>query len=153
MQNVKASIENYIQKKLVLDEELIVQFEGMPFEADGYNEWIREEIVGKTTEIYFRDAELGYDGVVSGIMLQFNIFVNKEKTSKTNRHYEIRDLIAEHFNLGNKINLYDFQEYDYDNSLQTLAIRDIITDQPIPNDQYHQYNYTVLIHWIEKWEK
>jgi hypothetical protein len=84
-------------------------------------------------------------------MLNFNIFVNREKTLKTNRHYEIRDLIYEYFKIGTQIDLYDFSSDDFSSSLQKMEVREIVTDMVIRDDRYSAYNFTVAIDWLENW--
>lgn len=152
VQNVKASIENYIGDNLVTTEGLKVNFEGLKFETEGLEEWIQEDIMGEVPEFHRQVDEDGNFGQTVSIILNFNIFVNKDKTRKTNRHYEIRDIIYNYFYIGAQINLYDFSQGDFNNALQVMKIREIITDMKIPDDNFYQYTFTVGIDWLQKWE-
>ena len=161
-QNIKASLEKYIRDNIVLIEGLYVVFEGMPYsnlsqeeEVTGRSnreEWIHENILTlRGNSQYHRQVELNTYGETEGVLLDFSIFVNKEKTRKTNRHYEIRDIIAEHFYIGTLIDMYDFASADFNTVLQKLKVHEIITDRVIPNNNYLQYNYTASILWLNKW--
>ena len=156
MQNVKSSIEKYIKDNLVTTEGLKVNFEGLSFETEGLEEWIQEDIIGNVSEFngqFHRQVdESDRHGQTISIFLNFSIFVNRNKTKKTNRHYEIRDIIANYFYIGTEINLYDFYNGNFSNVLQIMKIRDIETDRKIPDDDFHQYIYTVVIDWLQKWE-
>jgi len=151
VQNVKASIEKYIANQLVMEEELTIAWEGMQFEPEHMAEWVRERILAFADRDYHRQVSDTEEGQTTMVMLSFNIFVNPEKADKTNRHYEIRDKIAEHFHINKTISLYDFSSDDFTDALQTMKVREIITDQPIPNDEWMQFDYTVGISWLEKW--
>jgi hypothetical protein len=151
VQNVKASIEKYIHTHLVMTEGFTLSFEGMQFEPASMSEWIQERILSFTEEEYHRQVSNTEEGQTTMVMLSFNVFVNPDKADRTNRHYEIRDRIEEYFNIGDSISLYDFNNDDFANALQTMKIRDVITDTAIPNDSWMQYNYTCLVSFLEKW--
>jgi len=85
------------------------------------------------------------------VLLSCNIFVNPDKTTKTNRHYEIRDLLYNYLAIGKTLNMYDFASGTTASAIQVLKVRDVVTDSPIPNDELFQYNLTVEIAWLEKW--
>ncbi|NHJ85610.1 MAG: hypothetical protein FK734_09120 [Asgard group archaeon] len=152
MQNVKASIEKYIGDNLVTTEGLKVNYEGLQFETDGLAEWVQEDLIGNTSEFHRQVDEQNRYGQTTSILLNFNIFVKKNETKKTNRHYEIRDLISNYFKIGTEINLYDFYNGDFSTVLQVMKIREIVTDRKIPDDNFYQYAYTVSLDWLEKWE-
>jgi len=150
LQNVKASIEEYIDANLVKVEGLVIDWEGTTFEVANRAEWIQERILGLGEIVQHRHV-----GVEKGrscqVMLNFNVFVNRELTTKSNRQYKIRDLIFKYFNEGAQIDLYDYEGGNFTTSLQKMTVRETITDQPIPDETYWQYNVTVGIHWIQKW--
>jgi len=150
-QNVKASLEKYIDDNLVIAEGLIVDFEDFPFEGTGQAEWVEERILGPGRRDYHRQISSTAIGQTTEIVLNFNIFVNPNKTTKTNRHYEIRDLIASCFKIGTQIDLYDFSNNDWITSLQKMEVRDIITDRTIPDPDFLMYSFTVIIAWLEQW--
>lgn len=153
LQNVKASIEKYIYDNLVLVEGLEIAWEGKPFEEGNALEWVQESIVGVGERMYHRQVN-GSDvyGNTTMVMLSFNIFVNPEKTHKTNRNYEIRDIIHNYFTIGKSISLYDFSDDDFTTSLQEMQVDEIMTDGQIPNEEYQQYNITYVVEWLEKWD-
>ena len=150
-QNVKASLEKYIADNLVTGEGLRVSFEGLSFESATETEWIEETILSFGNRDYHRQVDSTRKGQTTQVMLNFNIFVVPEKTKRTNRHYELRDKVATYFHLDKQIDLYDFEEGEFTTSLQKLEVREIITDSPIPDENFQQYTYTVGIDWLEKW--
>jgi len=150
-QNVKASLEKYIKDNLVTTEGLVVDFEGFPFEGTGRSEWIEERILGPGERDYHRQVSSTTTGQTTEIVLNFNIFVNPDKTTKTNRHYEIRDIVADYFKIGTQIDLYDFSNNDWTTSLQKMEVRDVITDRTIPDPSFLQFTFTVGIAWQESW--
>lgn len=149
LQNVKASLERYIENKLVETEGFTVDFEGRPFEGTGSDEWIEERILGKGVGDFHRQVSSTAMGQTAPVLLNFNVFVNPKKTRRTNRHYEIRDVIAEHFKVGTRIDLYDFSDADWSTSLQKMEVRETVTDRAVPDPNFHMYNFTVSIDWLE----
>lgn len=149
IQNVKASIEKFIGDNLSSKEDLRINFEGLPFVTDGLDEWVQEDIINSTST-YHRQIDSTNYGQTTSLILNFSIFINKSKTKKTNRHYEIRDIIASYFYIGAQIELYDFSNGDFNTILQYMKVREIITDNKILNDDFYQYNYTVAIDWLQK---
>jgi hypothetical protein len=85
------------------------------------------------------------------VLLSLNIFVKPELTTKVNRHFEIRDDIYDHLKIGSGVTFYDFQGGVTNALVQNMKVRDIVTDSPIPNNDYHQYNLTVQLDWLQKW--
>jgi len=150
-QNVKASIEKYIRDNLIATEDLVFDIEGEPFERPSSQEWVEEVILGKGAGIYHRQTSSTTTGKTVPVLLSLNIYVGKTETTKTNRHYEIRDVVANYLKIGTKIDLFDFADDDWTNSLQTMEVRDVVTDRAIPDPDFHRYNYTVEIHWMEQW--
>ena len=151
IQNVKASIEKYIKDNLVTTSSFVVNFEGLPFEEANRAEWIEETILGLGNRDFHRQVSATTTGQTTQVMLNFNIFVNRELTAKTNRAYEIRDILADYFKIGTQIDLYDFSGDDFTTSLQKMEVNEIITDRAIPDEYYSQYNFSVGINWLEQW--
>jgi len=153
-QNAKASIEKYVHENIVVTEGLRVNFDGVVFENDDSPEWISETIFGLDDKVYHRGVDVGVDGQTDNIVLNFNIFVVKEKTNKTNRHYELRDILADYFYIGKKIPMYDFSNDEFETIIQNLKIREVDTDEAVLDQRkYWIYNYMVFIDWLEKWNK
>jgi hypothetical protein len=151
IQNVKASLEKYIYNKLVILEGFSVDFEGFPFEGTSSEEWIEERILGKGVGDFHRQVSSSAIGQTVPILLNFNVFVDPNKTKRTNRHYEIRDIIANYFKIGTQIDLYDASNGNWATSLQKMEVEEIATDRPIPDPNFHMYNFTVEISWLEQW--
>lgn len=151
IQNVKASIERYIQANLSGTEGLTIDYEGKSGEPFSSDEWVQERILGPTNHRYHRGIGGSRRGQGESIILNLNVFVNRQKTKKTNRHYEIRDLIVKHFYVGKDIDLYDFENGNFTTSIQKMRVREVVTDEPIPDDDFFQWNYTVGIDWMAKW--
>lgn len=150
-QNVKASVEYFLKTNLVTTSSLNVDFEGLPFEEEGKTEWVQERIMAITPLAEGRkDQEANHYRVVD-VMLSLNTFVKKDRTTYSNRHYQIRDIIAGYLNLGTDVNLYDYANGNFTTSIQKMRVREIVTDSPIPNEDFHQYNYTVSLEWEQKW--
>lgn len=152
-QNLKASIEKYISDNLAIEEELSIDFEGLPFETSHRNEWVQERIMDTSSNTqYNRHVSSQYKGKTSDVLLSLNVFVNKENAIKTNRHFELRDIVAGYFEIGTMINMYDSSKGNFDIVIQKMKVREIVTDSPIPNNEgYLQYNYTVAIEWLQEW--
>jgi len=151
IQNVKASLEKYIGDNLVITEGLTMDFEGKPFEGTGLAEWIEERILGSGSRDFHRQVSSLTMGQTTQLLVNFNIFVNPDMTTKTNRHYEIRDIVADYFKIGTQIDLYDFSDSDWTTSLQKMEVREIITDRTIPDPNFSMYSFTVGISWLESW--
>lgn len=151
--NVKASIEKYIKDNLGITEGLDIDYEETPFEVNHVKEWINPRIIGIGGRSFHRQTGGGLLGQTSEVLLNINIFVNRELTQKTNRIYELRDLIYTYFTIGKEISLYDFNNDDFTNILQTLVVREIITDQVVPAEDYSQYVFACMISWLEQWVK
>ena len=151
IQNVKASIEKYIKDNIETGQGISIDWEGSMFEEGDKNEWIQERILSGGNRDYHRSTDVDKEGQTTQIILNFNIFVNRQNTQKTNRHYELRDILFEYFKIGTEIDLYDFSSGNFNTSLQKMMITEIITDQPIPDEAYFQYNFTIGMNWLEQW--
>jgi len=151
-QNVKASLEHYIHEKLVVTEGLVVDFQGKPFESADQQEWVQERIMGFPNHDYHRQTTSALEGQTTTVLLNFNIFVNKESPTnrRTNRSYEIRDIVADYFKIGTEIDLYDASNSDWTTSLQKMFVFDVATDAPISDETFEQYSYAVEILWLEQ---
>ena len=152
IQNVKASIEKYIDDNLVATAGLTMDWEGVPFESSGVSCWVQPRIIGMGGRDFHRQVTSGSTlGQTTQVLLNFNIFVSPEQMPpRTNRHYQVRDRIAGYFCIGKQIDLYDIG--DWTTSLQKMEVDEIITDRTVPDPDFYQYNYTVGIRWLEKWK-
>lgn len=152
VQNVKASLEKYVGDSFVLTEGLSVDFEGLPFEVAGSSEWVQARFMSSIpSDVASYGRKVANDKTTTKqVIVSFNIFVNREKARKTNRHYELRDIVASYLELGDQVSLYDFENGNFSDVLQNMTVKEIITDMVIPNDDYYQYNYTVGLEWFSK---
>lgn len=150
VQNFKASIEKYIQDNIETKEEIKVAYEGEKSENFQENEWVEEFIVDIGSGEFGRGGGDEGDAVILMPLIQFNIFVNRGNTKKTNRHYEIRDIVAKYFCIGAEIDLYDFENNNFDDSLQKMKVRTVEDDLTIRDPNYYQYTYSVTIEWLER---
>ncbi|MBW8001770.1 MAG: hypothetical protein FVQ80_07070 [Planctomycetes bacterium] len=153
LQNVKASVEKYVNDKLVVTEGFTVNYEGHPFEVASAEEWIDETILGLGDFEYVRGVDSSSFGQLTNVILNFNIFVNKEKTLQSNRHYVIRDIIFDYFKIGTTVNMYDFSEGNFVTVIQTLKVREVVTDSPLVEDNYFRYTLTFGLEWLQKWNR
>jgi len=151
IQNLKTSIEKYIKDKLVVIEDLKINFEGVPFSPNDYSEWIQENITIDDRE-FIRGADTGgVNANENEVFVTFYIYVAKEKTKKANRHYEIRDIVADYFSVGDTISLYDFSGNNFSTVIQTLKIREVIRDTSLLDERkFFIYVYEVNLDWLEK---
>ena len=150
-QNVKASLERYAHEKLVVDEGLLVHFEGLPFEPEHAEEWVQESILGFVDQRYHRQVDDGVFGQTVSVLLNFNVFVNRETVMRTNRPHELRDVIYDYFTVGTEIPLYDFYNQDFSEVLDVMTVAEVVTDGPVPNEDYQQWTLTLSVDWLQKW--
>ena len=151
IQNVKASVEKYIYDRLVTTSGLTIDWEGLPFESSGVSVWVQPRILGTGNRDFHRQVSGSTLGQTTQVLVNFNVFVNPELMApRTNRHYQVRDKIANYFCIGKQIDLYDVG--DWASSLQKMEVDEIITDRTIPDPDFYQYNYTIGISWLEMWK-
>ena len=150
-QNVKASLERYAHEKLVVDEGLLVHFEGLPFEPEHAEEWVEESILGFVDQRYHRQVDRDTHGQTTSVLLNFSVFVNRERVLRTNRPHEVRDVIYDYFTVGTEIPLYDFYNQDFENVLDVMTVAEVVTDGPVPNEDYQQWTLTLGVDWLQKW--
>ena len=154
MANIKASVEKYIYDKVVLIEGIAVDFEEVPFESGDHTEWIQERLMGVSDFDFHRQVGGGADlGQTKELLLSFNCFVQRDNTTKVVRHYELRDLIYNYFTIGKTIPIYDYNDDDFVNVLDYLKVFEIDTDAPLPNNDWRQYNLTLVLQYTERWTK
>lgn len=149
VENLKYSIERHL--KYHLGSTLTFDWEGARFETSGATEWVQERVMGMGAGTYHRGVGGGLDGQTVPVLLSCNVFVNPNKTTKTNRPYEIRDLLFNKLRTGTTIGFYAFASGSTSTTTQILKVRDVVTDSPVPNDDLLQWNLTVEIDWLEKW--
>jgi len=148
IENVKYSIERYLSSNL---SGVSFAWEGTPFESRGVPEFVQEQLLGVGTTLYHRQVGGEKEGQTAEVLLNLNIFVSMEGTTKTNRHYELRDTLYEYLKIGSQIPLYDFASGNTTTAIQTMKVREVVTDTPVPNPDHWQYNLTVAIDWLQKW--
>jgi len=132
--NVKRSLDNYISNNM---SGTSVQIEGLPFNDTETSTWIQPRILDIIPE-FVRDAsESGY-GEQTNILYQVNIYVKKSGTTLSDKHYMIRDEVAQFFKIGEDIPLYDYVSGT--TFVDNLRVRSIETDFTLPEtDELLQY--------------
>ncbi|MBW2618416.1 MAG: hypothetical protein JRC92_06040 [Deltaproteobacteria bacterium] len=93
----------------------------------------------------------GPEGLGQGLRfgLSLNIFVRAGETA--GRLAEIRDLLAETFAPGRRVEFYDYTPPTPD-LVDYLTIHRIVVDQGAPSkDGYIQHNLTVAGHLVQQW--
>jgi hypothetical protein len=149
VRNIKYSVERYLNDNLGAT--YTFQWEGAPFESSGVTEWIQETVMIPGSGDYHRQVSDTQYGETKQPVINLNIFVNKEKTTYADRHYQIRDVVFEHLTIGSGVTLYDYAGGVTNVASQIMKVREIITDQSIPNDDFFQWNLSVAIDWLQKW--
>lgn len=149
--NVKYSIERYLNG--TCGSSYTFHWEGTPAE-NTEDEFIQEQLLNFSGGMYHRQVEEGstnIQGETVPVMLSLNIFVKKTKTTKTNRHFEIRDDVLHHIHEGKTFNMFDYVGGNTSSAIAVLKFRDVVTDIPVPDPDYHQWNLTVEFDWLRKW--
>jgi len=135
--NLKRSLEKYFYDTIYTIEGLNINWEGVPFDDTAVSEWVQPRILD-ISSVYARQASSSKYGEISDVLFQVNIFVKKSGVTVSDRHYVIRDTIANYFGIGQSINL---KHYIGDSSqLDIIKVRDIVNDSPMPEAQtLYQY--------------
>ena len=147
--NIKRSIDKYLHFNLYTNEGINIDFEGLPFNNISLHEWIQARIINFNPTYHRQGSSMEYGSDVK-IFLQLNIFVKKSNLTVSDRHYVIRDIIANYFKIGEDIDIIDY--YDSLDYLCNIRVREIITDSPMPETNtlchymlVYGMNYTELI--------
>lgn len=145
--NLKRSLEKYIYDNLYTSEGFNIHWQGMILEESGVTEWIRERIEFIDKDFYRQGSTTQY-AHNNKVLLTFDIFIKKSSLTVTDRHYEIRDAIAEYFKIGKDI---QFRDYISSSAFKLwIRVRDIEDDGPMPEtNEYLQYRISFELHYVE----
>jgi hypothetical protein len=150
-ENVKASLEKYMYDRFVTVHSLNVHWEGeKDIELGTVDEWVQPRILYGEPEFmgYVTSDKKGWN---RPIMLNINVFLRKGSTNNMHRLTEMRDTVADYFDLNTEIPLRDYRVASA--SLDSIIVRDIMTDQQVPTgDQlYFQWTYTPILYLVQRW--
>lgn len=145
--NLKRSIDLYIYNNLEATEGLNVDYDGLPFDDtdSAVVAWVQPRtlaLVPSTFHPSGRGGGSSYSEYVP-VDLQFNIFAKKSGVTTTSLIYDIRDMVAGHFEVGQDISLY---EATGTTVLSTMRVREVTGDTPMPEtNELLQHMYSVEI--------
>ena len=148
MVNMKRSLDLYCHTNLKTTEGLNVDFEGLPFDNIEVQSWIQPRMIGYSGKMYPSGASGQYAEDLN-ILFQVNIFTKKSGSTNTLQHYAIRDMVANHFRLGQDIPLYDYNSSGVTTALlANFRVRNVANDMPVPEtNELNQYVYAVDMQW------
>jgi len=137
--NIKRSLEAYIQTNLGTSEALSIEYEGLPFDNISVAEWISPRILSSDPTYYRQSSGTEYGEEVK-LFFQTNIHVKKGSNTVTDRHYVLRDIVADYFKIGKGIDISDWYGGSGTSTGEHLIVRDIITDSALPEtDTTYEY--------------
>ena len=157
--NIKASLEQYMYTNLASNDSMTVDWQNSKgLELENVDEWIAPRIL-RGNNPYRGHVTSSNKGTETDIILNINIFLRKNSTTNAHRLWELRDQVAQYFELNQTINLKNYASAGFPNT-ELFIVREIMTDQEIPmvvgestampTDLYFQYNYTVLLKFISQ---
>jgi hypothetical protein len=156
--NIKASLERYIYTNLASNDSITVDWQGhRGTELENVDEWIAPRIL-RGGQFYRGHVTTSRKGTETEILLNINIFLRKGSTTNAHRLCELRDAVAQYFELNQGVNLKNYAVGGYPN-VEIFIVREIMTDQEIPTgvveggittDLYYQYNYTPRLCFISQ---
>ena len=137
--NLKRSLDHYIKIYLEGLESINIDYEGVPFDNLAVSHFVKFRILD-IDPTYTRQGSSTQYSELMNVLIQFGIFVGKGRTTTSEQIYSIRDAIFKYFKTGKDINLNDHQGDG--SSLTTMRVRDTITDNRMPEDNYY-YSYVL----------
>jgi len=146
--NIKRSLDKYVYDNLDVDGEgLNIDYEGVPFESTGKAEWIQYRPMFVPGDFMRQGSSTEYAND-SSLLANFNVFVQKSGVTVSDKHYKVRDWVANYFKIGQSIGIYDYVS-GATTATSYMTVREVETDTVVPNDSFYQYNFTVVIGWTE----
>jgi len=156
--NIKASLEKYIFTNLASNDSITVDWQGHKgTELENVDEWIAPRML-RGGQFYRGHVTTSRKGTETEILLNINIFLRKGSTTNAHRLFQLRDTVAQYFELNQEVNLKNYSVAGYPNT-EIFIVKEIMTDQEIPTgvseggtttDLYYMYNYTVLLKFISQ---
>ena len=144
--NLKRSLDLYVKSNLETTEGLAVDYEGLPFDNTVHNTWVQPRIIG-STETFYPTGKASASGSSYAeqveILFQVNVFTKQSGATAASTHWDVRDMVAGHFRIGQNITLY---EETGSTALATMRVREIVNDFSVPETtELFQYVYAVEI--------
>jgi len=137
--NIKRSLEYYISTYLGTSESLKVEYEGVPFDNLTVTEWITPRIID-SNPIFVRQSSSTDYGEDVNLLFQTNIHVKKSSITASDRHYVLRDIVADYFKIGKGIDISDWAGGSGTSTGEHLKVRSIVNDSALPEtDVTYEY--------------
>jgi len=156
--NIKASLEQYIYTNLASNDSMVVDWQNSRgVDLENENEWLSPRIL-RGGQFYRGEVTTDNKGNETEIMLNMNIFLRKDSVNNAHRLFELRDQVAQYFEINQVVDLKNYSSPGAPNT-EIFIVREIMTDQEIPmivteNRQdstlFYMYNYTPLIKFISQ---
>ncbi len=144
LDNIKRSLDKYMQSNIYGTEGISIDYEGLPFDnIKAGISWVKPRIVEIENEYLRQGSETQYGESVN-ITYQMSIYSKKSGVTITDQSYLIRDTIANYFKVGEDIPLENLVAGS-SNDLANMRVRDILLDGPLPDDMKFQ---KYVIEWL-----
>lgn len=136
--NIKRSFDQYIKVNIETGEGYNVNYEGVPFDDAAIGTWIQPRILDFSREYHRQGSGTEY-ATTNNIFFQINIFVKKSAVTLADIHYNMRDVVAGYFRIGQDITLRDYIASG-STAICNMRVRDVVTDTPMPEtNEFLQY--------------
>ena len=127
--NVKRSVEQYCNVNLGTTEGFSIDFEGTKFDDTNVPEWVMPRVL-PIESIFHRQSSNTQYGETARYILHMNIFVKKGDMVASDRHWIMRDKVANYFKIGEDISIADYVSGST-SQIAFLRIRSLVTDSPV----------------------
>lgn len=150
--NIRASLDRYMYDRFVTIDGLVVHWDGAKdIDTNTVDEWVQPRTLYGAPDYlgWICETKRGWN---RPILENINIFLRKGSTNNLQRIDELRDIVANYFNIGQTIVLKDYHT-GTGASIDYLTVRDIMTDTNFPTgDQlYWQWVYTPVLYLVQGW--
>jgi len=146
--NLKRSLEKYIYDNVQVGEGYTISYDQVPFNDKNYDYWFQPRLTGIKRDFNRQVSSTEY-GNEAMAFLKVNIFVKKSGVTLSDKHYLMRDVVAEHFKIGQEIDLRDYVGDDAD--VTKVKVRDIISEGPLPESiNFLQYEIVWQLNYTER---
>lgn len=149
--NVERNINKYFVDNVFTTEGIDTDILGLKFSEKDSIEWVRPRVVSMDAE-YLRQASDTHYGEDVNIMFTVDCFVKKSGTTISDRHYVLRDTVANYFKIGQDVDIEDYVSGT--TSTNRMRVRRILEDSPMMETQtYYQYKIGWLLDYTRKTTK
>lgn len=132
MVNVKRSLDKYIYDNLDVNQNMNVDYEGLPFDNIVVTEWIIPRIKEMPRQYHRQGSDTEY-AQTNNVLYDININVKKSGATTTDRHYILRDDVINYFRIGQDISLRDYAASG-STLICYMRVRDLKEDNPQTDD-------------------